>query len=135
MPIFKHYDAECNVLYEAGSGVVTLAELVAHRNSLLSLPIRSGIRCFAEYSRAKVDLDYQQMLSLVEPTKEVVGDKEFKVAIHTEDDHGFGIARMYETIHTDDQYDAEVFRSFGEACKWLDLPVNETQQLFERLMS
>ena len=122
MAIKYLFDKENNILYEKGEGKVTFNDFKDYRNQLSKTDLQSGLRCFADYRNALVDLSYDNMLQIIGETQNASkGIEDVKVAICASDDLGYGIARMYSAINETKEYNVNVFRTIEEACLFLGI--------------
>ena len=126
MPITFEIDPNRRVLYTLVSGVVTYEELVRHleeeeRANGLGLPEVIDGR------GATTDLTTRQVESLVRITDTLARKGRLgALAIVTDDDLAFGMARMYQLLTDGLPVRIGVFRELREATAWLRAAPPET---------
>ncbi len=122
MPIQYEYDDIKNILYEKGTGEVTLSELLDYRKTLVNIPFRSGARGFADYMQAEVDLSYEEIKRVSAATLNAIEElDDLKFAICANSVLGYGVARMFSILSEKMNFDVSVFKTLEEAQAWLGL--------------
>ncbi len=124
MPISFEFDKENNILYEFGTGPLCVDDFIQHRQTISKLALKSGLKCLCNYSGAEIDMHFNDMqqisLSVIRSTEMVQIDN-IQIAIITDNDLGYGLARICEAMTSDEKHDVQVFRSIENAKTWLDI--------------
>jgi hypothetical protein len=120
MPITFHYDDQANILYEKGTGSLTLKDFMEYREKLKSANLKKHFRSLADYSEANLNFSTGHMQQYAESFRGVAQKYgNVKIAICVRKNLEFGLARMYANITEENGYDVEVFRDYEKARKWL----------------
>jgi len=120
MPVTYEIDAPRRLVRTLATGVVTYAELARHlaeeeRDDAL------GLAEVIDARGARTDLTPEQVRSLVAMTDALVRKGRFgALALATDNDVAFGMARMYEILAGRLPVEIGVFRDLDDALAWLD---------------
>ena len=126
MPIEYHYDSEKNILYETGTGDIPLQEFLEYREILKGMPLQSGLRALADYSQAVVTVSLEEMRQASAGYHHAIrGMKNVKLAIYANSELGYGMARMFSSIATKENFSVQVFSDLEAARSWLGLNVEK----------
>ncbi len=74
MPITFHYERNSNILFETGTGEITIEEFLAYREKLEAVGMESDFRCLANYLDAIVDVSFEDMQMAAKHSKNIVAD-------------------------------------------------------------
>ena len=119
MPVTYEIDAPRRMLWALAEGVVTYAELAQHlaeeeRDDAL------GLAELIDARGATTDLTPEQVRSLVTLTDALVRKGRFgALAIVTDNDVTFGMARMYQILADALPIEIGVYRELSDALAWL----------------
>ena len=120
MPVTYAIDAARQVVWTVASGVVTYPEVVHHlveeeRDDAL------GLAEVIDARAATTKLTSDEVRSLVALTDTLLRKGRFgALALVTEIDMAFGMARMYQILVESLPVEIGVFRDLGDAVAWLD---------------
>ena len=120
MPVTYEIDATRRLVRASAKGIVTYAELAQHvaeeeRDEAL------GLAEVIDARGATTDLTSDQVRSLVTLTDALVRKGRFgALAIVTDNDVAFGMARMYQILVGELPVEIGVYRELGDALAWLD---------------
>ena len=120
MPVMYHIDSERHLVRGLATGVVTFAELVDHLMEEEN-DDALGLAEVIDARGATTDLTSEQVRTLVSMTDALVRKGRFgALAIVTDNDVAFGMARMYEILAEPLPIEFGVFRTLGDAIAWLE---------------
>jgi hypothetical protein len=126
MSIEFKYDAAAQVIYETGTGVITIDDFMAYRQEVAELELPDDLRILADYTEATVDFTFEQMRQAGLVSRYIAQwSGVIKLAICTSSDLGFGMARMYAAVANDDFFVIEAFYTLAEGREWLGLTAEE----------
>lgn len=114
-------DPTQNLIHLRCIGRITLAELMAHVNSVNTDPqFRKGMNTLADFSQAFLDWRFeeaQQFCDYVTTIQEARGKCKWAVVAPT--DVNFGVIRMFATLSDELSIETSVFRTLEEVLDWL----------------
>ena len=120
MPVTYEIDVRHRVVRARAAGVVTYAELVQHLSEE-ECDDALGLAEVMDARGATTDLTSAQVRSLVTLTEALARKARFgALALVTDNDVAFGMARMYQILTDVLPVEIGVFRELGDALAWLD---------------
>ena len=124
LPISYRIDREQNVVRTTASGILTDEDVLSHKRALLNDPAFTVDLCELSDVRAVTDLrvtpaGVRAMVSL--DAAQAVKLHAYRLAIVTEQEAVFGMARMYQTLTERNVSHVGVFKSYHEAATWLGI--------------
>lgn len=124
MPITFHYDQDANMLYEYGIGELTADDFSEYRKKIGNANLKRNFKCLSDYSQSTINFTQGQMRDYANSYRGITEKYgKIKVAILVADkfNHGYGMARMFESLTESDEYQIEIFQDIEAAKKWLDI--------------
>ncbi|HLA90041.1 MAG TPA: hypothetical protein VJL28_06395 [Gemmatimonadaceae bacterium] len=124
MPITFHINAAEGVIYTTAQGVVTDADILAHKDAMVRHPdFRPGMRQLSD-ARLIERLDVSTAgVSLFAAHDGLhasdLGAHQIAIVVGT--DEVFGMARMYQSVTEANLPGVQIFRDMDEARRWLGL--------------
>jgi hypothetical protein len=124
MPITYHIDAERRLVLTHASGILTDADLLAHKERLARDaafdPAMAQLSDLREIQR--LDVTAAGVRAMVDhDTVHVARRTGHRLALVVPTDDAFGMARMYQLMRREDDGNVGVFRTMPEAEAWLAL--------------
>jgi len=119
MPTFYKIDKERRVVISSGSGVVTLADGMAHQQRLLNDPdfdpSFSQIADFAQITQFEISASDLEKLA-----EKNIFSAQSRRALIVPTDVGFGLGRMFEIMRENlGEENIRIFRNLDEALDWV----------------
>lgn len=125
MTISYRIDPDQGIVLTEASDVLTVRELMAHKQALLNDPqFRPGLKELSDVRQVDqlaVTPDDLRALAAFDH-KHAAVLSEHKLALLVPNDYVFGMARMYQLLSESGGDNVMVFREEGEARRWLELP-------------
>lgn len=120
MPATYKIDTSGRVVLSSAHGVLTDADVLAHREALGAdpdfEPSFSQLYDFRAVSEFKITPDVVRALA-----RSSIFDAGSREALVMTSDLGYGFARMFQTVSTGPQRTVNIFRDIAEARRWLEL--------------
>ncbi len=119
MPIFFKIDKEHRLVLSTVSGVVTIADALAHRENLRRHPdFDPSFSQLVDLSNVtKIEFSHEDVERFAQDTIFSLNSRRAALAIG---DHAYGLARMFETLREfKGEQGVRVFRNLDEALDWV----------------
>ncbi|MFQ5875361.1 MAG: hypothetical protein ACE5JL_16395 [Dehalococcoidia bacterium] len=125
MPITYCIDSVLGLVRTTASGVLTDEELLEHKRALMrDRTFKPGMKELSDVrtvERLEVTPEgVRRLVAVDEAHASRLGD--YKLAIVTDGDIVFGMARMYQSLTRENLQNVGVFREIEDAKAWLGLP-------------
>ena len=122
MPISYYIDADRNLIVTEADGILTNDDLYEHRRKILRDPaFRPGMRELADtlsVERHEMSIEgIQRLVELQNANETLMG--EYRLAIVTDSELAFGMARVYQALTIESLTQVRVFKDIQEADAWL----------------
>jgi hypothetical protein len=124
MPITYRIDQEHDVVWTNATGVLTDADLLAHKSRLINDPdFKPGLRELSDVRAVdRLEVTPNGISQFVARDKaDSAKLHDHKLAIVASADVVYGMARMYQTLSDDETQHVMVFRTIPEATAWLGI--------------
>jgi hypothetical protein len=119
MPTFFKIDKEHKLVLSTVSGVVTIADALAHRENLRRHPdFDPSFSQLVDLSNVtKIEFSHEDVERFAQDTIFLLNSRRAALAIG---DHAYGLARMFETLREfKGEEGVRVFRNLDEALDWV----------------
>jgi hypothetical protein len=121
MPLTYRIVSEERLVLTEGSGVLTDADVLAHKERLLSDPaFQPGMRELSDIRAIeRIAVTPEGVRAMVDYDRRA-GVAAHRLALVVSQEVAFGMARMYQLVGAREDQSVGVFRSIDEAMQWLN---------------